>query len=373
MHEFSLGEAGANPAPKRHGDDSSHTPINTRADPGPSAPRNPREYFCVLELPKVLTTHDLEFCIRIGHFRAYSQVADKFDNLHYVKLVACGALLRQSGAMGVTRIAVDESNARQLSAWDGDQGDFWVARAERFDEGVARYRDQFFAAAAIGETANVLDIGCGTGQTTRDAARFATHGSALGVDLSARMVEFAGELARKEDVANAAFLQADAQVHPFPDQSFDVVISRHGTIFFGDPLAAFTKIGRATRSGGRLVMLSWQPPQRNEWTSAFRAAFELPAGGPGALSDPDQVRELLSSAGFADVRLRGLTEPMYFGRDVEDASQFISEQFAGALRDLDTDTKARRLDALRASMADHQTAQGVFYGSAAWLIEARRH
>jgi SAM-dependent methyltransferase len=108
-------------------------------------------------------------------------------------------------------------------------GAYWAARADRFDEGVASYHDQFLAAAAIDPTANVLDIGCGSGQTTRDAARRAKAGSALGVDLSSRMIELARGLAEKEGVANATFRQADAQVHPFPDQCFDVVISRHGT------------------------------------------------------------------------------------------------------------------------------------------------
>jgi ubiquinone/menaquinone biosynthesis C-methylase UbiE len=273
-------------------------------------------------------------------------------------------------------VQVHPSNAEQLRAWDGNQGGYWTARADRFNEGVAGYHDQFLAAAAIDGAANVLDIGCGSGQTTRDAARRATAGSALGVDLSSRMIELARALAEREQVANATFRQADAQVHPFPDQHFDIAISRHGAMFFGDPEAAFANIARAMRTGGRMVLLTWQPFERNEWISAFRAALaagrELPRPSGPALSDPDQVRELLTSTGFADVRLRGLSEPMYFGGDVDDACQFISGQFAWMLDDLDSDTKRRALDDLRASMADHHTDRGVLYDSAAWLVEARR-
>ncbi|KAA2261591.1 methyltransferase domain-containing protein [Solihabitans fulvus] len=273
-------------------------------------------------------------------------------------------------------VHVDPSNADQLRAWDGDQGAYWVARADRFNEGVAGYHDQFLAAAAVEATDAVLDIGCGTGQTTRDAARLATEGTALGVDLSSGMIELARGLAEREQVANATFQQADAQVHPFPAQHFDLVISRHGAIFFGDAPAAFANIARATRPGGRLVLLSWQPLARNEWISSFRAALRagreqpVPAPNPASLSDPDQVRELLTSAGFADVRLSGLSEPMYFGRDVDDACRFISGQFAWMLDELDADGRARALDGLRADMADHQTDRGVRYDSAAWLIEA---
>jgi ubiquinone/menaquinone biosynthesis C-methylase UbiE len=277
-----------------------------------------------------------------------------------------------------TAVRVDPSNVEQLRAWDGDDGAYWAKCAERFDEGVAGYHGQFLAAAAIEATAKVLDIGCGSGQTTRDAARCATAGSALGVDLSSHMIELARQLAEEEQLVNATFHQADAQVHPFPDQGFDIAISRHGAMFFGDAPAAFTNIARAMRPGGRLVLLSWQPLERNEWVSAFRTALaagrELPVPSPampGSLKDPAQVRQLLMSAGFADVRLRGLSEPMYFGRDVDDACQFISGQFAWMMEALDADTKARALDNLRASMADHQTDRGVLYDSAAWLIEAR--
>jgi SAM-dependent methyltransferase len=276
---------------------------------------------------------------------------------------------------------IDDANADQLHAWDGDQGAYWAARADRFDEGVAGYHDQFLAAAAIDTSANVLDIGCGSGQATRDAARRATAGSALGVDLSSRMIELARGVAERERVANATFQQADAQVHPFPDQYFDIAISRHGAMFFGDAQAAFTNIARATRPDGRLVLLTWQPFERNEFISAFRAALaagrELPAPppdapGPFSLSDPDRVRGLLTLAGYVDVRLHGLSERMYFGRDVDDAFEFVSRQHAGMVKDLDADTRARAFESLRASMADHQTEQGVFYDSAAWLIEARR-
>jgi SAM-dependent methyltransferase len=276
-------------------------------------------------------------------------------------------------------IQVDPSNAEQFRAWEGDEGAYWVSRAERIDDGVAGYHHRLLDAAAIDPADNVLDIGCGGGQTTRDAARRATAGSALGVDLSSRMVDLATRAAEREQVPNATFLQADAQVHPFPEGHFDVTISRHGVMFFGDPHAAFTNIARATRPGGRLVLLTWQPHERNEWLTVFRGVLAAgrdlpppPPPTPGSLKDPDEARELLTSAGFTDVRLTGLTEPMYFGPDPDDACGFVCGQFAGMLAGLEPDTRARAVDSLRADMADHHTDTGVHYDSAAWLIEARR-
>ncbi|WP_371505670.1 class I SAM-dependent methyltransferase [Allokutzneria sp. NRRL B-24872] len=268
---------------------------------------------------------------------------------------------------------VDPSNSAQLDAWNGDQGSFWTRRAQRFNDGVAAYRDHFFAAAAIQPHEAVLDIGCGSGQTTLDAARQAKNGSALGVDLSEQMLE----LARQDAAPNATFLHADAQIHPFPEGSFDIAISRHGAMFFGDALAAFSNIARALRPGGRLALLTWQPAVRNEWMTAFRTAFsagrEQPVVQPraGALNDPDLTRELLTSAGFTDVELRPVSEPMYFGRDAEDALAFIVEQFGWMTRELDDETRDRVIEEVRASMSEHQTEQGVFYGSAAWIVLAR--
>ncbi|WP_242582378.1 class I SAM-dependent methyltransferase [Amycolatopsis sp. 195334CR] len=261
-----------------------------------------------------------------------------------------------------------------MTAWDGEQGAFWVKWADRFDAGVEAYRERFLAAAAIESTSAVLDVGCGTGQMTREAAK--AGGRALGVDLSSPMIELARDRARA--VPNAEFLQADAQIHPFPEASFDRVISRHGAMFFGDAEAAFANLARALRPGGRMVLLSWQPGDRNEWASTFRRIFtanaEVPATppAPGTLADPAATRGLLESAGFTDVRVSAVAEPMFFGRDVEDAAEFIEAQFGWMARDLSEEDGARVPGVLRADMAGHLSEGGVRYPSAAWLVEASR-
>ena len=278
-------------------------------------------------------------------------------------------------------VRVDPSNAEQLRAWDGDQGAYWAAHAQHFDTAVAGYDRPFFAAAAITAGEQVLDIGCGTGQITLTAARSAASGSALGVDLSAEMIDVARRTAEREGVANARFAQADAQIHPFPEQAFDVVISRTGAMFFGDPVAAFTNIARATRPDGRLVLLVWQPFVRNEYivdiSTALAAGRDLPtpspeAPGPFSMGDPARVRTVLTRAGFSTPDFDSLTEPMYFGRNPQDAYQFLLGLAGWMLQGLDDHGRARALDALRASLEAHHTEQGVAYASAAWLITATR-
>jgi len=283
--------------------------------------------------------------------------------------------------MDINTVHVDPSNAAQLQAWDGDEGAYWAANADHYDRSVEVHHHRLLAAAEIGTADRVLDIGCGTGQLSRDAARAATAGSTLGVDLSSAMLEVAEARAAQEQLTNVRFEQLDAQIHPFQPAAFDLVLSRTGVMFFGDPAAAFTNIGRALGPGGRMALLAWQPLWENEWirelSTALAAGRDMPlppadAPGPFALSDPDRVRSLLSGAGFTDIELLGTQGAMWFGTDADDAHRFVLGQLGWMLQGLDDAGRARGLDALRASASSHESDQGVFYDSAAWLITATR-
>lgn len=241
-----------------------------------------------------------------------------------------------------------------------------AAHADRFDGSVAPYHERLLATAAISPRKRVLDIGCGTGQTTRDAARAASTGSALGIDLSSRMLTYARRCAADEALTNVSFEQADAQIHPFEAAAFDVAISRTGAMFFGALTAAFTNIGRALRPNGRLVLTAWQPLPGNEWireiSGALAAGRELPARLPThrafALSDPDRVRTILTAAGFDDITLDATAARTRFGAAAEDAHQFTLGLMGWMLDGLDDAGQARGTDALRATMAVHESADG---------------
>jgi SAM-dependent methyltransferase len=273
------------------------------------------------------------------------------------------------------------ANPQQAAAWDGDEGAFWVEHEDRFDAGIAALNPRFFAAAAIEPTDRVLDVGCGCGMTTRTAARLAWRGSALGVDLSARMLERARARSAAEGLRNVGFEHADAQVHPFPARAFDVVISRMGAMFFNDPIAAFTNLAAATEPNGRLALLVWQALEDNEWLVAIRAAMadgrHLPTPPPDApsafaLSDPARVRSILGDAGYHAIELQDLAEPMYLGDDAEDATGFVAAFAGWMMADLDDAGKQRALDALRATMVEHDTGLGVMLRSRAWIVTATR-
>jgi SAM-dependent methyltransferase len=270
-------------------------------------------------------------------------------------------------------VDIDPSNAAAAQGWDGPTGDFWTDHADLFDAAVARYQPPFLAAAGIGPDALVLDVGCGSGQTTRDAARLAPAGHATGVDLSARMLDLARRRAEQEGLTNVTFTQADAQIADLA--RVDRIISRTGAMFFGDPVAAFTNLARSLTPDGRLVLAVWQPYAEQEWIGSLRRAVGAdPMGpvGPFSLGDPGRVRDVLAAAGFAPPDLAGVHEPMSFGPDVATAERMALGIVGGLLDELDGPARSRAVAAVRETLHEHLGPDGVSFGSAMWIVTAGR-
>src|SRR5688572_13052894 len=119
-----------------------------------------------------------------------------------------------------------------------------------YDAELRRYHQRLRTIIDVGPGERVLDIGCGTGQMTREAARAAVAGApSAWTSPPGWWRVLAGSARRKGSTMSPS--QADAQVHPFPPRHFTLGISRFGTTFFTDPVAAFTNIGRALSPGAR--------------------------------------------------------------------------------------------------------------------------
>jgi SAM-dependent methyltransferase len=248
-----------------------------------------------------------------------------------------------------------------------------------YDAELRLHNELFRNAARVGSGDRVLDIGCGTGQSTREAARAAAAGSALGVDTSAPMLERARQLSDDEGLANITFQQADAQVHPFPPTRFDLCISRFGTMFFANPVAAFTNIGSALRPAARLVLLVWQQRDRNEWATTIRqtltGAAATPRGpDPFSLAEPTVTEGILAAAGFAEVSFTDVHEPVYYGPDSATALDAVLRllKYDDLLADLDAAAAEQARTRLRTTIDAHDTDGGVYFDSRAWIVTARR-
>jgi SAM-dependent methyltransferase len=240
------------------------------------------------------------------------------------------------------------------------------------------------AEAGIGSGDRVLDVGCGCGATTRAAAALAAPGAVAGIDLSAVMLARASDDARAARLSNVSFIQGDAQVHRLDPASFDVVISRFGVMFFDDPAAAFANLRRATKRGGRLVFVCWQPMTANQWllvpNAALAAHVSPPEPGspdaPGmyALADPGRLRGILTDAGWSEVTITPARTSMLVGGGgtVEETVEWVraGSMARSMLADADPLTEQRALASLRSALVPYAGSDGVHLDAAVWLVGA---
>ena len=275
-------------------------------------------------------------------------------------------------------------NTEQAEAWNGYEGQHWADHHDHWDAVSGGLNSPLLTAASISEQDRVLDIGCGNGQTTRLAARRASRGHAVGVDLSRPMLQRARAVAADEGISNVRFDQGDAQVHPFPSGEFDVAISRGGVLFFADPVAAFANIARALRPGGRLAFTCPRDMSRQEWFLVFMSALlgrapepdtaDPYAPGMFSLADPTRVRSVLTRAGFGEVTLTPIETPMTYGRDADDTA----ELFLGTgpvrfiLGNADQTAATQALAAVAAALRPYQEPDAVRLRGTFWLVRATR-
>ncbi len=276
------------------------------------------------------------------------------------------------------------TNEEQARYWNGDEAEHWLVHEERYERMLAPFTDHLLTSAAIGRADRVIDIGCGTGSTTRAAGRVAIEGEALGVDLSAAMLRQAARRAQEEGLTNVRFEHGDAQVHRLTPGAGDVALSRFGVMFFADPAAAFANIARGLRPGGRLVFVCWQNLADNEWIVVPGAAaarhVALPplddptASGPFSLSERDRIAAVLRAAALSDVAIEPIAEPLWMGPDVVGTVAFLKSTgiWNSLLRDADPPTVARVSEAVQAALEPYVTPDGLLLGSRAWLVTASR-
>lgn len=269
--------------------------------------------------------------------------------------------------------------------WHEDTTQLYLRERDRIEAMNGPFGDAMLDAASLTPGERVLDIGCGQGTTTVEAARrTAPSGEVLGVDISGPLLQEARRRAREAGVDNVDFVQSDAQVYPFGEAAFDAVISRFGVMFFDDHDAAFANFATAVRPGGRLAIVCPAEPLQSEW---IRIAFTAvaphvglpdlgPAGAPGtfAFADRDRLAATIVNAGFRDVSIEEVIRPIRLGDNVEDVAAFITTLPEG--RQLLAGKPAEKVDAaadsLKTAFASHARRQGVIVNESAWLAAARR-
>ncbi|WP_190394757.1 class I SAM-dependent methyltransferase [Nocardiopsis deserti] len=271
------------------------------------------------------------------------------------------------------------TNTEQRQVWNGWLGEHWVVHPDHYDGLLEGYNAPILDAAEVGVSSRVLDVGCGTGQLTREAAARARNGSATGVDISARMVDAARERAR--GMANVSFDEGDAQIHPFPHGGYDAVVSRGGVMFFDDAVAAFTNFGQALRGGGRLAFLAPGPSDPDSEYARATAVLRpyMTKRSPTtrrmmSLVERDAIHTLLEASGFRDARVERVGTVATLGSDPADAAEFVCGQgrVRSCLEEYDDDTRRGVRDELEEALAAFHTADGVRVANTACLVSAVR-
>jgi ubiquinone/menaquinone biosynthesis C-methylase UbiE len=274
----------------------------------------------------------------------------------------------------------DELAAEQAAYWKGPGGTMWLGAYDRIQRGIAEFSEIVLKAANAQPGERVLDIGCGTGGTTAELARaVGPDGRVLGVDISEPLVG----AAHAQGLANAAFEVGDATTYPFEAQSFDLVFSRFGVMFFADPVAAFRNIRRAMKPTGRLVFLCWRTPPENPWAAVpmraaqpFLPAMERPGPeDPGQYSFGDRARveRILGQAGFSSLSIEPVDLMLNQGKDVPSVMQQIGDfgPLARAFKNAEPEQIAKAKDAIAEALKPHATADGVKLAGACWLVRGR--
>lgn len=220
-------------------------------------------------------------------------------------------------------------NADQAAYWQSRAGQKWVTHQATLDRLFENVLAATLARAAPQPGERVLDIGCGTGASTRALAEaVGPEGHVTGIDISAPLID----LARARVTApQANFLRADAQTQSFAPEH-DLLFSRFGVMFFDDPVAAFANLRRAARPGARLAMICWGPMPDNPWFRLpFKAAVErlgrpspLPefAPGPTAFKDIDRVTGILRDAGWSAAEGEKVEIPLLPPQVLQEAAEF---------------------------------------------------
>lgn len=202
-------------------------------------------------------------------------------------------------------------NRAQAEYWRSVPGQKWIQFEDELDIVFEAVNEALVARAQPNLGERVVDIGCGTGATTRTFSEsVGPEGSVTAIDISEPLLARARARAA-ETATRTTYLLNDAQTDTMEDDPFDLATSRFGIMFFADPVAAFANIRSWLHPDGRLVVAGWAAIDGNPWFEVPRDAAMAQLGppdpsdpnGPGPLGfqNIDHVSDVFMAAGFADI------------------------------------------------------------------------
>ncbi len=276
------------------------------------------------------------------------------------------------------------NNQEMLERWNGDAGRRWADYQQRIDAALDIFGERALARFQARPGERVLDIGCGAGSTVLSLAEaVGGGGQVIGLDASEPLLNRARE--RAAGLEQVSFVHGDASQLPL-EPDFDGVFSRFGVMFFDQPASALAHLRGALHARGRMVFVCWQGLEENPWIAeplkavlphlAEAPAPPIPnAPGPFGFADREHLRSLVEEAGFTDIEIEEIIEPVTVGQGgVEDAVDFALH--VGPCERIASEQSETVQQQMRASLeqlyseCDRQDASVTLSG-AAWILSAK--
>jgi ubiquinone/menaquinone biosynthesis C-methylase UbiE len=288
----------------------------------------------------------------------------------------------QSGAMR-------DANSIVVEAWNTILFEKFCRFRHLLTHGLSAHSDELLRRHPPRAGGDVLDVGCGFGDTTLQlAASVGPSGSATGVDCAANFIDSARCDAEGEALGNARYFVGDVQSTPLGGP-YEYAFSRFGTMFFTSPGAALRNVRRALLPGGALHLIVWRRREDNPWLhEAERTVRQLVpvvsheetdqvhcGPGPFSMAGPDLVSDLLQASGFTQVGFERFDTDICIGRDLDEAIDFaMALGPAGEIIRLAGEAaRARQTDvalALRETLQRFARQDGIWAPSSTWFVRA---
>ena len=278
-------------------------------------------------------------------------------------------------------------NVKQKFFWSGKGGDAWVQRQYELDITLAPLGEAALSKIDLTSCKHVLDVGCGTGRTTLDiATQLPVNSRVTGMDISVPMLEQAKSLATDEKVANIDFTMQDVQLEPLATNKYDAAFSRFGVMFFDDPKKAFLNIFNSLQKEAALAFVCWQSPANNPWYGAsanvLKKYLDLPvpikrAPSPFAFQEPEYIEEILTIAGFQNIKVEPLIMPIlwFANQNLDEAisnSMSLNPIIAEIIMSVKQDVRDNITKSLAEAFSPHMTEEGLLFDSATWIVSAKK-
>jgi ubiquinone/menaquinone biosynthesis C-methylase UbiE len=218
----------------------------------------------------------------------------------------------------------------------------WYRWSPTLNKWLGNATDKMLEMAGVAAGQKVLDIAAGAGEQSITAAKkVAPTGTVLATDISSNILKYVSQLAKQAGVNNIETKVMDGENLTLEDETFDVVISRVGLIYFPDQQKALREMLRVLKRGGKIGAMVYSTPDKNGFfsipVSIIRKRANLPAPlpgqpGPFSLGAEGILEKAFEQAGFTHAKTARIDSPLRLPT-AKECVRFEKESF-GALHQM---------------------------------------